>query len=80
MDVKGNGYRIENNTGFGTRLDAFQVHSVLAGWGTGTVFRGNTVQGGVPGHEVWVQSASLGTVIACKASGAAKGLSNIACR
>ncbi|MHA7218371.1 right-handed parallel beta-helix repeat-containing protein [Arthrobacter sp. MDT1-48-3] len=80
IDVKGNGYRIEGNSGLGTRLDAFQVHSVLAGWGTGNVFRGNTVQGGVPGYEVWVQSASLNTTIACASSGAARGLSNIACR
>ncbi|WP_104168401.1 right-handed parallel beta-helix repeat-containing protein [Arthrobacter sp. SX1312] len=80
VDVKGNGYRIEGNTGFGTKLDAFQVHSVLAGWGTGNSFAGNTVQGGVPGYEVWVQSAALRTVIACEPSGAARGLSNIACR
>ncbi|MCU1632316.1 MAG: hypothetical protein JWM61_968 [Micrococcaceae bacterium] len=80
VDVKGNGYRIEGNSGLGTKLDAFQVHSALAGWGTGNTFTGNTVQGGVPGYEVWVQSASLATTIACKASGAARGLSNIACR
>ncbi|WP_247828480.1 right-handed parallel beta-helix repeat-containing protein [Arthrobacter antioxidans] len=80
VDVKGNGYRIEGNTGFGTKLDAFQVHAVLAGWGVGNIFAGNTVQGGVPGYEVWVQSATLGTVVACKPSGAARGLSNIACR
>ncbi|RJT80927.1 hypothetical protein D6T63_06935 [Arthrobacter cheniae] len=80
VDVKGNGYRIEGNSGLGTKLDAFQVHSVLAGWGMGNSFTSNTVQGGVPGYEVWVQSASLATTIACKASGAARGLSNIACR
>ncbi len=80
IDVKGNGYRIEGNSGSGTKLDAIQVHSVLAGWGTGNVLTGNTVQGGVPGYEVWVQSASLGTTVPCKASGAVRGLSNIACR
>lgn len=80
IDVKGNGYRIEGNSGLGTKLDAFQVHSVLAGWGTGNVFTGNTVQGGVPGYEVWVQSASLNTTITCASSGAARGLSNIPCR
>ncbi|MHA7287330.1 right-handed parallel beta-helix repeat-containing protein [Arthrobacter sp. MDT3-44] len=79
VDVKGNGYRVEGNSGLGTKLDAFQVHAVSAGWGTGNVFRGNTVQGGVPGYEVWVQSASLGTTVACKPSGAARGLTNIAC-
>jgi outer membrane biosynthesis protein TonB len=80
IDVKGNGYRIEGNSGSGTRLDAIQVHSVLAGWGTGNVLTGNTVQGGVPGYEVWVQSAKLGNMVSCKPSGAARGLSNIACR
>lgn len=80
VDVKGNNYRIEGNSGHGTKLDAFQVHSALAGWGTGNVFVGNSVQGGVPGHEVWVQSESLNTTIICKASGAALGLSNVTCR
>ncbi|MHA7180708.1 right-handed parallel beta-helix repeat-containing protein [Arthrobacter sp. MDB2-24] len=80
VDVKGNRYRVEGNTGLGTKLDAFQVHAVSAGWGTGNVFTGNTVRGGVPGYEVWVQSASLGTTVTCKPSGAARGLTNIACR
>lgn len=80
IDVKGNGYRIEGNSGSGTRLDAIQVHSVLAGWGTGNVVTGNSVQGGIPGYEVWVQSASLGNTVSCKPSGAVRGLSNIACR
>ncbi|MHA7280286.1 right-handed parallel beta-helix repeat-containing protein [Arthrobacter sp. MDT2-2] len=80
VDVKGNGYRVEGNSGLGTKLDAFQVHAVSAGWGTRNVFTGNTVQGGVPGYEVWVQSASLGTTVTCKPSGAARGLTNIACR
>ncbi|MUK02255.1 hypothetical protein GM708_10150 [Vibrio cholerae] len=80
VDVKGNNYRIEGNSGKGTLLDAFQVHAVLDGWGTGNVFTGNTVLGGVLGYEVWVQSKSLNTTVTCKPSAAARGLSNIACR
>ncbi|GHF63050.1 hypothetical protein GCM10018790_46090 [Kitasatospora xanthocidica] len=41
VDVKGNGYVIENNTGKRTTDDGFQTHSVQPGWGCGTVFRGN---------------------------------------
>ncbi|WP_316525698.1 right-handed parallel beta-helix repeat-containing protein [Kitasatospora brasiliensis] len=41
VDVKGNDYVIENNTGRRTTDDGYQVHSVQPGWGCGTVFRGN---------------------------------------
>ncbi|MDH6707840.1 nitrous oxidase accessory protein NosD [Kitasatospora sp. MAA19] len=41
VDVKGNGYVVENNTGVRTTDDGFQTHSVQPGWGCGTVFRGN---------------------------------------
>jgi hypothetical protein len=79
VDVKGNDYRVENNSGTTTKLDAFQVHSPLTGWGRGNYFSANTVSGGVPGYEVWVQSPLLGTTVVCKPSGARSGLSNIPC-
>ena len=79
VDIKGNGYTVAANSGARTLLDAFQVRSVLSGWGRGNTFTGNSVLGGVPGYEVWVQSVSLGNVVVCKASGATKGLSNIRC-
>ena len=41
VDVKGNDYVIENNTGVGTLNDGYQTHSQQPGWGCGTVFRGN---------------------------------------
>lgn len=41
VDVKGNGYVVENNTGRRTTNDGYQTHSVRPGWGCGTVFRGN---------------------------------------
>ncbi len=41
VDVKGNGYVIENNTGVRTMNDGYQTHTQQPGWGCGTVFRGN---------------------------------------
>ncbi|OKJ06615.1 right-handed parallel beta-helix repeat-containing protein [Kitasatospora sp. CB01950] len=41
VDVKGNGYVIENNTGVRTMNDGYQTHSQAPGWGCGTVFRNN---------------------------------------
>ena len=80
VDVKGDGYLVTANSGTGTKLDAFQVH-VISGWGRGNAFRDNTVLGGVPGYEVWVQKGAVGTVVACRAAGtrAAAGLTNGAC-
>jgi hypothetical protein len=79
VDVKGNGYDVSGNSGTTTKLDAIQVHSVLTGWGRSNVFSANSVLGGVPGYEVWIQSISLANVVVCKTSGAAKGLSNVPC-
>jgi hypothetical protein len=42
VDVKGNGWTIEGNTGTHTPTDGFQVHEVLAGWGQDNVFIANT--------------------------------------
>ena len=41
VDVKGNDYVVENNTGIGTLNDGFQTHTQDPGWGCGTVFRHN---------------------------------------
>jgi hypothetical protein len=79
IDVKGNGYQVTGNSGSGTLLDAFQVHVQIDGWGRDSVFQGNTVSGGVPGYEVWVESANIGTLVGCKATSASKGLANVAC-
>jgi len=79
IDLKGNDYTVSGNSGARTLRDAIQVHDVLDGWGRGNSISGTTVTGGVPGHEVWVQSAALGTLVACKSSSAAAGLTNLAC-
>lgn len=79
VDVKGDGYRIESNSGSTARLDAFQVHSVLAGWGGDNVFSGNAIVSGVPGYEVRVESRESGNRVSCTTSNAALGLTNIHC-
>lgn len=79
VDVKGNGYLVQGNSGTTAVTDAFQVHVALDGWGNGNVFRGNGAVTGVPGYEVNVHSAAAGTVVECAPTGASGGLSNVAC-
>ena len=79
VDVKGNGYLVQDNSGATALTDAFQVHVALDGWGSGNVFRGNGAVTAVPGYEVNVQSAAAGNVVECAPTGAAAGLSTIAC-
>jgi hypothetical protein len=49
VDVKGNGWTIENNTGANSPADGFQTHQIIDGWGTRNTFRNNVVGSGVPG-------------------------------
>ena len=79
VDLKGNGYVIEANSGSITGLDAFQTHSVLAGWGASNTFRNNTVISGVPGYEVRVDTGGSGNRVICKTSTAKLGLTNVPC-
>jgi hypothetical protein len=81
VNVKGNDWTIAGNTGVDSIKDGFQVHQVYPGWGIGNVFRDNDAQVDGPGHGYYVQNKRLQTVVACdnKVSGAAKGLSTIAC-
>ncbi len=81
VNVKGNEWTITGNTGDHSVRDGFQVHRVYQGWGERNVFRANTASVDGPGFGFYVQSESLGTVLACDntASGAASGLSNVGC-
>jgi hypothetical protein len=74
VDVKGNGYQVVGNSGRGTLLDAFQVHTALDGWGNSNHFGLNTVEGGVPGVLLSVQKGATGTSLVCQATGAVAGL------
>jgi hypothetical protein len=79
VDVKGNDWLIEGNTGRHSPQDGFQTHRILHGWGTGNTFTNNTAQVDGPGWGFHLTSD--GNVVACdnKATGGAKGLSNVTC-
>ncbi len=64
VDVKGNGYLIEGNTGSNTNADGFQTHEIVDGWGTNNVFRANIIDLGNSGG-VGVNDTVGGNVIAC---------------
>ena len=80
VDVKGNGWLIENNSGENSPVDGYQTHEILEGWGTDNVFRGNTatVNGEGFGYSL---TPELGNVVECsnEAAGAAEGTSNVTC-
>lgn len=83
VDVKGNGWRIEDNTGTSTPADGFQVHEVTDGWGRDAVFSGNAVNG-VPGLAINVagpRAIRNTTTVTCdnEAGDAGDGLSNVPC-
>lgn len=85
VDVKGNGWLIENNVGTSSPEDGFQVHEVVDGWGRGTVFRGNTARVDGPGygiHAAGPEEMRDSTTVTCDntASHAEQGLSNVECR
>ena len=80
VDVKGNDWLIEGNSGQNSPLDGFQTHEIVDGWGTDNVFRDNTaeVNGDGFGYSI---TPKLDNVVECsnEASGAAEGLSNMKC-
>lgn len=85
MDVKGNGYRIQNNTlsnPSGKVLDGMQTHEIVDGDGSGNSFVGNVLDGSVPGYGINIDSKTDDNVVSCsnQAAEAAMGLSNVDCR
>lgn len=64
VDVKGNGYVIEGNTGKKTPLDGFQTHEIVKGWGTNNVFRNNNITLG-GGGGVGINDTAGGNRIDC---------------
>ncbi|MEV5407861.1 right-handed parallel beta-helix repeat-containing protein [Thermopolyspora sp. NPDC052614] len=64
VDVKGNGYLIQGNTGNNSNGDGFQTHRIVDGWGTGNIFRGNTINLGNSGG-VGINDTAGGNTIAC---------------
>ncbi|MEO5534407.1 MAG: right-handed parallel beta-helix repeat-containing protein [Pseudolysinimonas sp.] len=80
VDVKGNDWLIEGNTGVNTPMDGFQTHEIVDGWGTRNTFRGNTAVINGPGFGFSFTPAR-DNVVTCDntASGAGSGLSNVSC-
>ena len=79
VDVKGNAYLIQGNSGTTARSDAFQVHQALAGWGVGNDFLTNGPVSAVPGYLVNDATRSGGTFVQCQITTAGRGLSNLRC-
>ncbi|MGW0576639.1 right-handed parallel beta-helix repeat-containing protein [Streptomyces sp. NPDC002920] len=79
VDVKGNGWLLQGNTGSHSPQDGFQTHQIVNGWGTGNTFRDNTANVDGPGYGFHLTSD--GNKVTCdnKANDAAEGLANIAC-
>ena len=80
VDVKGNGWLISGNSGHHSPLDGFQTHQVVAGWGSRNTFRSNDAAVDGPGYGYNLAPVA-GNSVACdnRATGAAKGLSNVPC-
>ncbi|MDR7082545.1 hypothetical protein J2X01_001834 [Arthrobacter ginsengisoli] len=81
VDVKGNDWMIENNSGRNSPRDGFQTHEIVDGWGTGNVFRNNSAELNGPGFG-YSLTPVLGNVVECsnRASQTGKGVSNEPCR
>ncbi|NEA68069.1 right-handed parallel beta-helix repeat-containing protein [Streptomyces sp. SID12488] len=79
VDVKGNGWLIQGNTGSHSPEDGFQTHQIVKGWGTGNTFKGNTANVDGPGYGFHLTSD--GNTVTCdnKADGVAEGLANVDC-
>jgi hypothetical protein len=80
VDVKGNGWIIDGNTGVNSPLDGFQTHEILAGWGLGNVFRNNRAAVNGPGYGYALKPAN-DNVVECSntAADAGEGSSNVRC-
>jgi hypothetical protein len=84
VDVKGNSWTIEDNTGTSSPQDGFQVHEVVDGWGLDTVFSGNTAAVNAAGYAINVagpRALRNSTRVGCDnvTDGARRGMSNVAC-
>jgi len=81
VDVKGNDWLIEGNTGTGSPADGFQTHEILDGWGTGNIFRSNTAQ--LQGAGIAISlTPKRDNVVECSntVSGPGAEVSNATCR
>ncbi|WP_166871425.1 right-handed parallel beta-helix repeat-containing protein [Salinibacterium sp. ZJ450] len=80
IDIKGNDWLIEANTGVNSPQDGFQTHEILDGWGDRNTFRANTATVNGPGVG-FALTPEKENVLECtnSATAAAEGMSNIDC-
>ncbi|MEO5921410.1 MAG: right-handed parallel beta-helix repeat-containing protein [Pseudolysinimonas sp.] len=80
VDVKGNEWLVERNSGTNSPGDGFQTHEILDGWGTRNVFRDNVAVVNGPGFGFSLTPAR-DNVVTCgnTASSAGEGFSNVNC-
>jgi Right handed beta helix region len=81
VNVKGNDWTIEGNTGVDSWENGYEVHQVYPGWGYGNVFRDNRADVNGSGYGIYVQSKHLNTIVDCNniVTAAQRGFSPVAC-
>ncbi len=85
IDVKGNGWLIQNNHGTTARTSGFQVHEQADGWGTANTFDANRADVRGPGYGYELRNptddpdADNRVLCTNTATGAARGLANTTC-
>ena len=79
VNVKGNAWTIEANTGTGSPRDGFQTHNILQGWGDHNLFRSNTATISAHGTAI-AATPPMNNTVACSNKFLGPGrLSNIKC-
>lgn len=81
IDLKGNAWVVDGNSGERTSEDGIAVRVEAEGWGNDNRIIANDMTIDAPGYGVWVDGDAVGTVVGCDnaARGAGSGLSNITC-
>lgn len=81
IDIAGNGYVVEYNTGTNAKLDGIQTHTQPqpAVTASNNIFRHNTLAVNAGGYGVYIDTAGSGNIVYTNntATGATKGLTNI---
>lgn len=80
VDVKGNDWLIQANTGHYSPADGFQTHEVVPGWGTRNTFKANKAYVNGPGWGFHLAPVNRNTV-SCDNTviGGASGFANVDC-
>jgi Right handed beta helix region len=80
VDINGNGWLIQSNSGQQSPADGYQTHAVAEGWGTRNVFAGNVANVDGPGFGFHLAPV-LANRVTCdnRAVRAGRGLTNTTC-